>query len=458
LSSCWTAAAVQGDAVTASRAALGSTASQALDAASALLERQGYVVQPGELRFFDIQQCAPAGVSCLGNNPSSAYGTFWMPPAPDEPTAGLANVWHLRPDEAIVFVGRTPPPAAYYSFTDYLIARQGQLLAANIGDSLNQLVIQTAGAATADGSTPGPFDALALVITTADATLEGALRSAFAQAGFPAAAMNADVMALRAPLSLNLGTGSGADTFSVIYRIALFADESAGRTYMSAPPVQLLRVTPAQPASGDVPARAPLPRLPLDGSSEVMLAEHLDQLEGAIQARFGGGGVASTTTPNLLYGEACIALSVNCAAATPDAVFSRNTSPLQFNEPGSTDGADFYVVYGVNHKRTGKTVYTNVTLFFPAKALGVEAVADQLDDSANAYLSGADELYAYVFARDCTGLGAGCVAVPTSFPGLPQGESFTFIERAYLDPATKTRPSALEILRPRVLAFHRPQH
>ena len=89
------------------------------------LENDGFVVQQGELGYFDLIKIYNEGLipSVYGNNPSTPYLAYFMPPAPgykvNERGAMIAKVlgksgnatvyYSLRPDEAIVFVGRTPP-------------------------------------------------------------------------------------------------------------------------------------------------------------------------------------------------------------------------------------------------------------------------------------------------------------------------------------------------------------
>jgi hypothetical protein len=99
------------------------------------LTQRGYVVQAGQVRFFQPEDCL-ALENCAGNNPSSPYGLYCLPAAPDEtvaktyespcpPESNLRWVWRLRPDEAVVFLGKTPPEARYFSFRSYLFSRQG---------------------------------------------------------------------------------------------------------------------------------------------------------------------------------------------------------------------------------------------------------------------------------------------------------------------------------------------
>ena len=89
------------------------------------LEKDGFTVQRGALGFFDLIKLYDLGVlpNALGNNPSTRYLTYFVPPAPGQKvpeeiakiaaTLGInleaAAFWNLGPDEAVVFVGRTPP-------------------------------------------------------------------------------------------------------------------------------------------------------------------------------------------------------------------------------------------------------------------------------------------------------------------------------------------------------------
>jgi hypothetical protein len=103
------------------------------------LEKDGFTVQRGALGFFDLIKLYDLGVlpNALGNNPSTKYLSYFVPPAlgkkvPEEvakiaATLGInlnaAAFWNLGPDEAVVFVGRTPPECRYFSFDLQLVER-----------------------------------------------------------------------------------------------------------------------------------------------------------------------------------------------------------------------------------------------------------------------------------------------------------------------------------------------
>lgn|GEM_PF-3220791 len=106
-----------------------------------LLKERGFIVQKGSIRYIDILKLASEGKvgTCFGNNAGVPYAVYLLPPAPNQdPCPGQRppkdynpfnpynyppNVlyaapgidYKLRPDEAIVSIGQTPPPAVYFS-------------------------------------------------------------------------------------------------------------------------------------------------------------------------------------------------------------------------------------------------------------------------------------------------------------------------------------------------------
>ena len=102
------------------------------------LEQMDLQEAEGDLGF-DTIRLLEEGVlpSAYGNNPTTKYLIYFVPPAPgyevDERISGLTNTlgiggnttpfWNLGPDEAVVFVGRTPPECRYFSYDNYVIHR-----------------------------------------------------------------------------------------------------------------------------------------------------------------------------------------------------------------------------------------------------------------------------------------------------------------------------------------------
>ncbi len=77
--------------------------------------------------------------TCYANNPAAPYVTFAVPPWPEEfvdpetsslwgpSQEGYNDNFRFDPREAIVILGRLPPPAAYFAEQTYLFSRQGTI-------------------------------------------------------------------------------------------------------------------------------------------------------------------------------------------------------------------------------------------------------------------------------------------------------------------------------------------
>jgi hypothetical protein len=424
------------------------------------LTQRGYVVQAGQVRFFQPEDCL-ALENCVGNNPSSPYGLYCLPAAPDEtvaktyespcpPESNLRWVWRLRPDEAVVFLGKTPPEARYFSFRSYLFSRQGWFrrrnLFASLGDALNLEVIATAG--TPNGAAGDPFTQETVVITTADRRLDALLRELLPGGGTPAAIINTDVIP---PELANLGLEEKDDDFTMLFRVALFADPAAGQRYVQEPPATILRVTPSTAIATDP---FPVPPLRPRGTqtSEAWLRPALDELIGAVKARYPSLAVRHRRTITFdLSGRQCVARGSRCLGDNPDTVYNSSLPTWLSHNP-----EDFLIVVGVHHHETGKARYMNLAAYHTRRLMGAGAVTgSELAGSASLYLPSqplAKYLYAYKLARDCRGEPF-CFSVPTGPLGVPLDDALNIIERPYLESETNTGPLPSELVNPQVLHF-----
>jgi|GEM_PF-2146222 len=236
------------------------------------LEERGFIVQQGQLSHVDFLKLCSEGIvdNCLGNNVDALYGGCALPPAPnqdpspeqdppinydpDNPNNYPANivyikpgfVYKLRPDEAIVLIGQTPPPAYYFSFRSYLAFVQNKpdkdysevfttgddytgvyhRIAASLGDQLNNFRIWTDN--TPGGAAGEPFNSSTIVIITADKSVNQQIRDALGVAGYSSDIINDDII----PLELvNMGLEKGKDTFISIVRIEIPDERKFGEAY-----------------------------------------------------------------------------------------------------------------------------------------------------------------------------------------------------------------------------------
>jgi hypothetical protein len=207
------------------------------------LEKDGFTVQKGGLGFFDAIKLHDLGVlpSCYGTNPTTKYLVYFVPPAPGHEvpaqfakiaktiglSANLSSFWNLGPDEAVVFVGRTPSECRYFSYDHYLVDRtygnETRWIFSNIADTINNLVINTEG--TPNGLAGNPCNQTTAIIATADRGIDQRIRAAALSAGYPSGIFNTQVLPLG---MLNMGLENNSDTFAIILRPALFKDEQVG--------------------------------------------------------------------------------------------------------------------------------------------------------------------------------------------------------------------------------------
>jgi hypothetical protein len=414
---------------------------------------KGFGAALGSFHVIDLASCCDEGKSCSGNNPTSPYGAFYVPPSPGQTVPeeqpgedGTSNSFRLRPDEAVVYVGQTPPLAAYFGFTAYLVSRtydgERRTPFASLGETLNNGVVEAA--------TGAPFDAPIAVIVTADATTEDNARAALALAGIDAATIHTLVID---PAAGDLGLEADDSTYGVLFRYALPADAAAGAQYLAAIPGALYRLTPTEAGEPSFLSPEP-PRTKSTAVEDADLATALDDLESVIRAAHpevqAQSMIVSKGEPDP---QACIDVGSGCAGDNRDTNY-----PATLPQPFFTDAGEFYMVIGVDHRSVGKVSYSNFSFYAIDHLVGITGVSDiDFAGSAVAWLPNeplADELFAWKIARNCGGDTA-CTEIPVgSCPdGIPDSAIAAIAFRTYLEPVTNTAPDVDTLVPSRVLRF-----
>jgi hypothetical protein len=472
------------------------------------LAKRGFVWQEGEVWFPSIlDMCCNCQLpSCYSNNRSSRYGFFALPPSPSQDPA-LKNpyaewftesknlpanwsfAWRLEPDEAAVFIGKTPPKVEYFGFTAYLYDRyvagmgpvpdctyvdgdgQTQLrvqppsvqsrypVFASLGDTLNQETIDLAG------GRQDPFQKNVVVVVAADQNVLRKVKRALEAAGYPGKSINV----LPVPPSLvRLGLEPQDDSFMVLMRVTPRSGDDVDSYYSQ--PMTLLRVTPSAPVPVSQLDPLPLPKLRVRGTgkTEAYLETKVDQLGQAIVSYYAARGFKAAPVKMAILpdGFNCISNMQNCLADNRDTIY---VSPaynmisqqlLQGQPPLTLGPNEFLVVYGVQHQLVHKALYTNISIMGWSKKAAPEVINDaMMTNSAQDYLPDADpDLYAYQIVRSqpegaacmaphCIELGDKCGS------GIAADEPVAPIFRAYLEPGKKVGPSRGEVVIDHVLKF-----
>ncbi len=446
-----------------------------INAFKALLEKSGFTVQQGAYGYQDAIALCSAGIidSCQGANVGAPYLAYKLPPAPGQktpnmrvdPSSGLAFVYPLRHDEAIVQVGHTPPEAGFFSYQSYLMMRydpdfkQYMALFNSLGDTINNLTINT------KSGTGSPFNQPMIIISTADKGTDMLVRKAAQTAGYSQDIMNTDVI----PSStVNMGLEGNVDLFGFVSRVAVAKDKKELDAYIKDPGSVVLRLTPKSPVTLN-PFPVPTLRVRGTGKTELDLLTAVEELRYAILANY--KNLRATELPTyvaLPEGFNATQSKVNTIGDNRDSAYfstvevdawtkkydSRRNAA--FVLPDSPD--DFVIIYGVNHEATGKATYANCVVYGLQYLNGVASVDSRIyQGSAGDYIPGHPEaqyLYAWKIARKSYG-DPHCLEVPLGPQryGIGLGDKLMLFFRTYLEKTTKAGPAHNELIMDRVIKF-----
>jgi hypothetical protein len=426
------------------------------------LEQDGFSIQQGVISDTDW-----AGLYCNGERANAGYVNkvpyllIQVPRSAGDPTP--VENFKLRPDEAIVLIGPTPPPVKYFGYYAFLATRmlpndsggKRTPLVATLGDAINNATIKTTG--------PTPFNQPVVVILTPDRGTDGRIRTALQRSGYPSAMINT----LVSPASmLNLGEGDTADEITFKVRIGMSdGDPEAVNAYVRSAKTTLtvLRVTPRTTATAN-PFPVPPLRVRGTGQTEMDLMKKVEQLRaGIIAAHPGLQAVDIQSKPVGYEGYDYIQQGINPGADSRDNLFLAAGFIPEFGSTSRITLADgeFLVVYGVNHVATGKAAYASFNIYaseFAKISIG-QVFHTQFANTAAPYLPRGDAaagmLYAYKASRNC-GDEPNCV--PLRVDACPRlaiddDTALGFFFRMYLEPATGVGAAMPEIVYDRAIKF-----
>lgn len=448
------------------------------------LEENDFTVQQGTFYEIDTVKMASEGklLSCFGNNAGSSYLVFDLPEAPNQdvpnPTFPPGNwQYKLCADEAIVLVTPLPSECAYYSFINYIMFTEqkpgkdysNEMNFFSVGDETTGLYHPIFGSIgsplnmqTIKHSGDSEFDSTAVLIISANQTVTEQIESALTQSGFSEDMIN--VMPIPEE-TYHMGLEKGADTFSFLGRISQPTDPAAYDSYISTLADQsvVYRVTPNTEAKSNPYENATVTARGT-GVHEISAVEnapnHLDTIRDSIIAKY---------SADYDYEE------LSCSIAVPEGLtaYFNDTNSLGDNRdttylmtPNFTlnSDEDFVVVYGVNHTKTKKAVYSNAVLYARPMLNGVCSVYDSLfEGSATEYLEAdcddADMYYVYKMARTQMDDYTKIIEYSTGnekgkYYGVDNGSPLLIAFRAYLD-ETGAGGSYYEIIYDRAIVFHK---
>lgn len=444
---------------------------------TAAANARGYVVQDGvpvKTNLNDLY-CDGSMWAPLYPNPNSPYISAVLPQVPGQaPTVASNGSFRLREDEAVVVIGETPPPMAYFSFNFHML--QGSLdpaigppiLWIPVADPVSSLTLAKTGST--------PFNQPFAVVGTGQAQTLNDVHEMLSAAGL-GSATNDQIIS---PSLFELGLDEGSDEFIFAMRTAMPENTDEFNSYMDGlrKEVRVLRVRPKSADEADQvqsvlaadPLPVPLQRVSGTGTSELDLTPTLELLRQRVVDKY--PGFTATDLPVDDWFDAPYpGLQLNKVTDLPerDGVAGATTDATYLASGNFTlpEGA-FLVAYGPDHKATGKSTYSSVAVYADAD-LGAGLVTVQspsLQGSARDYIGDqpdADKFYAWTFSRagdagDGGDTGDHGTQLPTGTFCAESGRPVDLNTlrvgfRAYAEPETQTHPAKTELLYDRLLMF-----
>lgn len=480
------------------------------------LKKDGYEVARGYFKLYtksDCQYTYEALKTCLGNNPAAPYIVPVVPAWPDEwvdpgtaemlgPTLeGYSASYRLDPREAIVILGKLPPPADYFGLQTYLFSRPGVLntdsvqyqfvrqnvpallqtfftvlpkhnerlqLWADLSNSINNVVIMNKSSSV--------WNQVRYFIITPDKTMDLAVRQALAGLDVP----EDYVFTEQIPSDMTTGLGEEADDFLTVLRYAMPADGGANGSRSNAwredLPLVVLRIRDTSFAH-QPQTYPPVEFEPRPGATppEIELKSDLITLAKAVCSRWGqpcdleGAAFDQRVRPLLnmrlaplsMTGPECVKVGMNCLAPAEDsALFMSARLPLPDDR--------VYALVGALGTQTGNASYMGLSLNSSLTQVGFDNISDDtLVGSADGYdVPNHGKLFLQYLARDCTGLealtaGSHCYSIGDLLPDCYDTADLTcsmlgLSVRNYLLPGTQRGPAPELTLSPRVIPLQRP--
>lgn len=429
-----------------------------------------YVVQDGlpvKTNLNDLY-CEGAMWAPLYPNPNSPYVSAMLPPVPGQAKSVASNgSFRLRADEAVVVIGSTPPPMAYFSFNFHMLrgslsAEVGPpILWIPVADPVSSLGLQKTGSTS--------FNQPFAVVATGNQQTLGTVHQMLSAAGL-GSMTNDQVIS---PSLFKLGLDKGSDEFIFAMRAAVPEDRDEFNRYLDAlrTNVRILRVRPKSPGEDQVqpvlaadPLPVPRQRVAGTGTSELDLNPTLQVLRQRIVDKYPGYTGTDMPVDNW-FDEPYPGLQDNKVTDLPkhDGVAGATTDATYLaSDNFALPPGGFLVAYGAHHRATGKATYSSVSVYADARlGAGLATVqSPDLQGSARDYINdqpNADMFYSWTFSQSPNAAGHTTQLPTANFcadSGRPVDLNTLRVGyRAYAEPATQTHPAKSELLYDRLLMF-----
>lgn len=347
------------------------------------------VSRSGVMAPLNLDLCFKGVMTCFGQNPASPYtGPRWLSHTNmdwvsagggvsseigDDVAENVLGTFTLADDQAVVVYGQTPPESVYYALTPYVYTTPScgsTVVFATAADSTNNNDLR--------GDDGQAFNQPFAVIYSSNLTLGAALRDVVLSTSSSDPRLNARPDPSRV-IFVPIKRQAPGTTYVVVGRVAGFATDALRDQYLANTRMRISLLT-GSAHFRDGPFQTTSVWKPRATQGD----ERLDPGEDALKTATANVARALTKadyvrdwTPvaSELYlsgigydnGDDCLRACAECRGDNRDTVYRL----VNFGEVGLNE---VLLVVGVNHNRTGKSTYTNFTVYDADQELGLDSV------------------------------------------------------------------------------------
>lgn len=250
-------------------------------------------------------------------------------------------------------------------------------------------------------------------------------------------------------------------------RVALWAQQNIGNQYLNNIDkyIKVFRITPNIPIPNLYPWPVPTLKIRETGITEYQVVPNsrrdFDHLRNEIIKKYGGAEydhVDLDMTIGIPDNYNAILRDFNVYGDNRDAVYFK-TEDFQL-----TNDDDFLIVYGVNHERTGKAIYSNASFYGVELFNGVAGAFStvQFPDTALEYFpegyENARYYYVYKMARKADEDNVVIIPYSTGNPlgkayGVDNNKDVRIVFRVYLDKIAMVGPYVFDVIWDHAILF-----
>lgn len=415
---------------------------------SSALKNKGYTVQQGDICLSNAIDVCSAGYSpnANGNNAGFPYLCIQAPLPPDAEHAILPPqfAFSMREDEGFILIGKTPPECDYYSYRSYFLSRclsdvnpfERKKIYTQLGDPINSYNIkEDMFYPVSGGDKVGQFESFFIMVSTPDRQLYEDVLSAVTEAGLDRNKVLLDIIDSNL---IRLGNDDYADMVNFLHRFSNPHDKSAGEAYVNRPTMEILRITPSTKRKANF-LNPFTPRERGSGITENNLIQATDQLRQNIIDKYSADYTIRELDTHVWLGKTgaeAINAMEDVLGETRDTLYL-NSDTFKFNHD------TVVIVYGVNHTKTPKSVYSNVSCYGAKYANGFGGITNKMYNESVVRnfpqpnnIENIDNLYMWKFARKK--IDEDTFVVPQDLKGdlngINNGDDAFMAFRIYIDP------------------------